>query len=383
MIVLGFLMAASICVEGHNYYNNRVSISIQTFYNELTPYGEWIYTPQYGYAWSPYLDYNEDFQPYATRGNWVYTDLGWTWVSEYRWGWATFHYGRWFFDDYFGWMWIPGYEWAPAWVTWGSYNDYWAWAPLGPNMNAGIYYSWHPPAFWWTFVPFRHFCAPNWRAFIYDRPVQVNNITYINNYYYGSDDRHNTWTWDYGPRVPDVERHTRTKVQKNTLVDADKPGAVNVQANQVKVYRPGVSKTTDEVRPANYRTVGQSKVNARTTDQNKVYARTTDQTKINTHATEQNRVNVQTTDQRKVNSHTEPVNQRKTETTPRQYGKTNVQPNASGQNTHGKVNTSVQTRQTEKTTPPAKTTTESRTNTAPKSTPKPSPHTAPPKAKNK
>lgn len=255
VFVLGFVMATALCAEGHNVYNNKVSISIQTFYNELAPYGEWIYTPEYGYAWRPYLDYYEEFQPYATRGNWVNTDLGWTWISEYRWGWATFHYGRWFYDNYFGWMWLPGYEWAPAWVIWGSYNDCWAWAPMGPNMNAGIYYSWHPPSFWWTFVPFRHFCSSNWHSYIYDRPVQVNNITYINNYYDGNDNRHNTWTWDYGPRVPDVERHTRTKVQKITLVDADKPGAVDAQANQVKVYRPGVEKGRENTPPAEYKTL--------------------------------------------------------------------------------------------------------------------------------
>ncbi|MBE0647182.1 MAG: hypothetical protein IH596_05290 [Bacteroidales bacterium] len=308
IFVLGFLMATSICVEGHNHYNNQVSISIQTFYNELAPYGEWIYTPEYGYAWKPYLNYNEDFQPYSTRGNWVYTDLGWTWVSEYRWGWATFHYGRWYFDDYFGWMWLPGYEWAPAWVTWGSYDTYWAWAPMGPNMYVNVNYSWRPPSFWWTFVPFRHFCAYNWHSYIYDRPVQVNNITYINNYYYGNDDRHNTWTWDNGPRVPDVERHTQTKVQKRTIVDSDKPVGIDAQANQVKVYRPGVTKNQEEARPANYRTVERGKTDTRTTDQGKVSTRTTEPGKINT----------RTTDPGKITPRTQPATRQTTETTTKQ-----------------------------------------------------------------
>ncbi|MCK9205343.1 MAG: hypothetical protein M0P58_13055, partial [Bacteroidales bacterium] len=119
LVVLAFMMVTSLGAEAHGLYNNHVTISVQTFYDELSPYGDWIYTPEYGYAWRPYIDCAEDFRPYATRGNWANTDLGWNWVSDYRWGWATFHYGRWFFDDYLGWMWIPGYEWAPAWVTWG------------------------------------------------------------------------------------------------------------------------------------------------------------------------------------------------------------------------------------------------------------------------
>jgi len=343
MIVLGLLMASSICVEGQNYYNNHVSISIQTFYNELAPYGEWIYTPEYGYAWSPYLDYNEDFRPYATRGNWVYTDLGWTWVSEYRWGWATFHYGRWFFDDYFGWMWIPGYEWAPAWVTWGSYNDYWAWAPMGPNMYVNVNYSWRPPSFWWTFVPFRHFCAYNWYSYIYDRPVQVTNITYINNYYSGNDDRHNTWTWDYGPRVPDVERHAQTKVQKRTLVDSDKPAINTVRDNNLTVYRPGVTQKQENSKPANFRTVDQVKFNSGTVDNNR------------------------------TNVRTEPVNQQKTETTTKQYGEPRVQPPSSTRDTRGNYNTGSQNKQTERSTPtrvePTRKETETRTNSRETTTP--------------
>ena len=94
IFVLAFLMTSSICAEAHNHFGKYGTISIQTFYDELLPYGEWIYTSEYGYVWRPYVDNQEGFRPYSSKGNWVYTDLGWTWVSDYRWGWATFHYGR-------------------------------------------------------------------------------------------------------------------------------------------------------------------------------------------------------------------------------------------------------------------------------------------------
>src|ERR1700742_2282003 len=78
----------------------------QTFYDQLSPYGQWVNDPDYGYVWMP--EVSADFKPYATDGHWVYTDEGWTWDSDYAWGWAAFHYGRWFFKDGYGWMWLPG-----------------------------------------------------------------------------------------------------------------------------------------------------------------------------------------------------------------------------------------------------------------------------------
>ena len=58
----------------------------QVFYDELSPYGQWIDYPNYGYVWQPNVE--EGFRPYVTDGNWVYSDYGWTWVSNFSWGWA-------------------------------------------------------------------------------------------------------------------------------------------------------------------------------------------------------------------------------------------------------------------------------------------------------
>jgi len=131
-----------------------VQVSYQTFYDELSPYGDWINYPEYGYVWQP--NAGADFRPYNTNGQWVWTeDYGWTWDSYYNWGWAPFHYGRWFFDDYYGWLWEPGYEWAPAWVCWRTGGDYYGWAPLGPQFSAGVNFSfgnYNPPSNYWCFV---------------------------------------------------------------------------------------------------------------------------------------------------------------------------------------------------------------------------------------
>src|SRR5262245_18785322 len=67
----------------------QVSVSFQFFYDNLSPYGNWVSYPGYGYAWAPAI--HAGFRPYLTNGRWVFTDLGWTWVSYYDWGWAPFH----------------------------------------------------------------------------------------------------------------------------------------------------------------------------------------------------------------------------------------------------------------------------------------------------
>ena len=113
----------------------NVSVGISYFYDDLAPYGQWIDEPRYGWCWSPH-NVSSGWRPY-TDGYWVYSDVGWTWVSDEPWGWAAYHYGRWFYDPYEGWVWVPGSDWAPAWVTW-RYSpdyDYVGWAPLPPDAG--------------------------------------------------------------------------------------------------------------------------------------------------------------------------------------------------------------------------------------------------------
>jgi hypothetical protein len=135
-------------------------IDLSYFYESLSPYGEWFQDPSYGWCWTPY-DVSADWRPYSD-GHWEYTDYGWSWASNETWGWATYHYGRWFFDDSYGWSWVPGTEWAPAWVAWRYGDDYVGWAPLPPDAGwdgpSGLRFTGYdaiPPARW-CFVPRRH-----------------------------------------------------------------------------------------------------------------------------------------------------------------------------------------------------------------------------------
>ena len=111
-------------------------MDVTTFDETLSPYGQWVDTgegPNDGRAWRPDPDVvGEDFQPYATGGHWVYSDWGWTWESDYPWGWAPYHYGRWALTPSWGWVWYPGTVWAPAWVDWRFGGGYIGWAPLPP-----------------------------------------------------------------------------------------------------------------------------------------------------------------------------------------------------------------------------------------------------------
>src|SRR5712671_6818266 len=103
------------------------------FYEPLGAYGAWLDMPPYGRVWQP-GDVDQTWQPY-TEGHWEWTDLGWYWVSDEPWAWATYHYGSWMDDPRYGWVWVPGTEWAPAWVTWRETPDnrYIGWAPIGPS----------------------------------------------------------------------------------------------------------------------------------------------------------------------------------------------------------------------------------------------------------
>ncbi|HTO99151.1 MAG TPA: DUF6600 domain-containing protein, partial [Myxococcales bacterium] len=117
--------------------------------SELSWYGEWITTPEYGTVWRP-THLGDEWQPYL-NGRWVWTEAGWAWASEEPFGWAVFHYGRWAWAPAMGWMWVPGRVWAPAWVAWRWSDGYAAWCPLGPRSVIV-----QQPALW-VAVPSRRF----------------------------------------------------------------------------------------------------------------------------------------------------------------------------------------------------------------------------------
>jgi len=121
---------------GASEYADTDPSALTDFRATLDPYGQWVDDPTYGTAWVPSGDVvGNDFVPYQTAGHWVYDD-DYTWVSDYSWGWAPFHYGRWVYAPGYGWEWIPGRTYAGAWVSWRYGWGDWAylgWAPLGPT----------------------------------------------------------------------------------------------------------------------------------------------------------------------------------------------------------------------------------------------------------
>src|SRR5690554_4725773 len=217
------------------YYDQGGGISFNVFYNELRPHGRWINNRSYGRVWVPGV--GRDFHPYATNGYWVMTDHGNMWVSNYSWGWAPFHYGRWYWDDYYGWAWITGYEWAPAWVTWRSGGGYYGWAPMGPGVNINI--NINLPGHYWTFLPDRYMYQRNMHRH-YNRysPTIYNRTTIINNTYIYNDNRYYS-----GPSASDYRSATGRSTTVRRLESSNNRSgrATVVNNNSVRVYRPETS----------------------------------------------------------------------------------------------------------------------------------------------
>ncbi len=233
----------------------QVSVNFQIFYDDLSPYGNWVNNSDYGYVWVP--DVGRGFTPYATNGHWIYTYNGWTWVSNYRWGWAPFHYGRWFYDSFYGWIWVPDTEWGPGWVTWRKSNDYYGWAPIGPGINIDIAYSngYNLPYDRWTFVRNTDFGRPNINNYYINNSNNVtiiNNTTVINNIRVDNDRnvRYNT-----GPDRNEAERLAGKTFTPIVIKETNRPGQ-NLSNDQLQIYKPRIEKSNNNgERPAPSRIV--------------------------------------------------------------------------------------------------------------------------------
>jgi len=110
-----------------NNSDDNQDVTDNNFDNDIYTNYIWVPNPQYLYdGWTPYCD-----------GQWVWTDWGWMWVSNYRWGWYPYHYGRWWHSNAYGWVWSPGHRWAPGWVDWCSSGGYVGWHPISPREHYG------------------------------------------------------------------------------------------------------------------------------------------------------------------------------------------------------------------------------------------------------
>lgn len=194
----------------------EVEVSIGLFHEQLAPYGRWVDSTYYGRVWCP-SSVSVGWRPY-TEGHWVWTDDGWYFESDKPWGWATFHYGRWYYDPTYGWAWVPGTVWAPAWVEWRSGDDYVGWAPLTPDLSYddGVgfhaYVSLGEP--WWVFVPKREFLAPRVReVIVYDAGHRRHAFAYTrDSTRYESIGHGHARNW--GIRADDIERATHRHVER-------------------------------------------------------------------------------------------------------------------------------------------------------------------------
>jgi hypothetical protein len=222
----------------------QAQVTFQVFYDGLSPYGQWVNDPTYGYEWVP--NAGADFMPYGTNGHWILTEDGWTWVSDYDWGWAPFHYGRWRYDNGYGWMWLPDNVWGPAWVEWRTGGGCYGWTPLGFGIGIGVGFYAAPN--YWLFCNQAHFGDPYISR--YYLPRTGNAAFYGRTTVIGGTHVDGGRTYYAGPDRAEVERVTHTTINPVAIRSSAKPGS-SVNGGALNIYRPAISKTAaNGARPA-------------------------------------------------------------------------------------------------------------------------------------
>jgi hypothetical protein len=245
MLMLVIVLTAGACMPPPNVSAQEHAVSFQLFYDQLSPYGTWVDYQNYGYVWIPNVD--REFSPYGTNGHWVFTDDGWTWVSDYSWGWAPFHYGRWAYDDSYGWLWVPGTEWGPSWVNWRSADGYYGWSPMEPGISLSLSFGrpYNSNYDHWMFVRSGDFDRPDIGRYYVNRADRdrivrssiVINKTYVDNR------RHSTYA--FGPAREDVQRASGRTINRVAIQENSKPGQ-SMRNGQLSMYRPKM--TTNNAR---------------------------------------------------------------------------------------------------------------------------------------
>jgi hypothetical protein len=223
----------------------QAEVSFQIFYDELAPHGRWLLHPKHGDVWAPNVQ--GEFTPYLTNGYWTVTQYGNTWVSNYDWGWATFHYGRWYFDEFEGWVWIPNTEWAPAWVVWRNGGGYYGWAAMSPGVNFNVSLTLFDgiPGNYWCFVPQQYV----WRPYLYRYCApRHRNVYIVSNTTYVSHCRVNNITYNYftGPSHTEITHVTNRPVVIHHVEHTNKPGRSQVSRDKIAMFTPTVKRNEME-----------------------------------------------------------------------------------------------------------------------------------------
>ena len=272
LLIFGLVLAILFGIEYKDRAEARTTIGLNVFFDALEPYGDWVSAPDYGYVWHP-RGVERGWRPYSD-GQWLWSDYGWLWSSHEPWGWATYHYGRWVFDNYYGWVWMPGTVWAPAWVTWYTSPGYIGWAPLPPDdyffsgIGIGFNYNNYDDDYYHdryhgrrhrrsyidpshcVFVPSHNFLkhrinsvaiASSRNITIINNTKNITNIKVVNNN-----------VVNYGPDVRVLEKETRAKIRKINVVESGLTvtrGAAKVnqlEGDKYYAFRPRVVKKGNE-----------------------------------------------------------------------------------------------------------------------------------------
>lgn len=244
-----------------NLYLNTVSF--QSFYDLLSPVGEWIQVSKDDvdeemgdgngqgngliadgdnlvFIWKPSVT-DVQWKPY-TDGKWVYSSQGWVWSSNDHWGWAVYHYGRWWNSKKLGWVWMPGYVWAPAWVMWRVDDNYVGWAPLSPRakwkITAGITdvnYRYKYNDADWVFVDKSKFADEINRGNIVvsekNGGLVAGSKTILNI------KSENDAIIHSGPDAGEIEKATGNPVRERTLKFVNDRSRVQIGENDISLYR--------------------------------------------------------------------------------------------------------------------------------------------------
>jgi hypothetical protein len=229
--------------------NETSGASYDLFYDRLQSDGQWFNDATYGSVWQPKIaSTDQQWRPY-TDGRWVYTDRGWTWISNENFGWAAYHYGRWARLSERGWVWVPGSTWAPAWVSWRQSDDYVGWAPLPPETEseqdlkiegwADTYYNIGPGSY--VFLKTTDLANPSYHGLIVSSQDDLEIISRtknVTNIYYGK-----TGVIDNGPDYDRLVRDANVKIDRYRLNydQQNNPEAqfgATTHGNQLQVVAP-------------------------------------------------------------------------------------------------------------------------------------------------
>ena len=270
--------------------NNNVNVEEETYVdNDVNT--EYIWVPHVSHrydGWNPYSD-----------GRWVWTYRGWVWESDYSWGWAPYHYGRWWYSPYYGWVWSPGYRWAPAWVHWCYNGGYTGWHPISPRWhfvnNEGNHH--HNYQNGWIFVKDKDLTNNINKSIIISKEKSKELVTKSNNF--TDITKQNNKIYNPGPNVNEKVKKNETITQNrsngnvNNGINNNKVPVIKNENTKVKSVTNNNVLTTKQVKTSNSGAVNKN-VTINKVEKNNGTKQTKVNTGINNNVNKKTQVNTPT-----------------------------------------------------------------------------------------